>query len=99
LLIDLSFDLLELFPSIYGYYSTSPLLRDNPPLFSASARALFGAEKTAGALIAEGDSWFDYPMQDVLRLLEDDYLFDAESVAHKGDCKAKSIFYMHDNNQ
>ena len=37
-------------------------------------------------LIAEGDSWFDYPMHDVLRLLEDDYLFDVESVAHKGDC-------------
>jgi lysophospholipase L1-like esterase len=36
--------------------------------------------------VAEGDSWFDYPMQDVLRLLEDDYLYDVESVAHKGDC-------------
>ncbi len=50
------------------------------------ARGLFGKTKTAGVLIAEGDSWFDYPMQDVLRLLEDDYLFDVESVAHKGDC-------------
>lgn len=39
-----------------------------------------------GVLIAEGDSWFDYPMQDVLRLLEDDYLFDVQSVAHMGDC-------------
>jgi lysophospholipase L1-like esterase len=36
-------------------------------------------------LIAEGDSWFDYPMQDVLRLLEDNHLYDVESVAHKGD--------------
>ena len=36
--------------------------------------------------MAEGDSWFDYPMQDVLALLEDDYLYDVESVAHKGDC-------------
>jgi lysophospholipase L1-like esterase len=36
-------------------------------------------------LIAEGDSWFDYPIHDVLQLLEDDYLFDVESVAHKGD--------------
>jgi len=35
-------------------------------------------------LLAEGDSWFDYPGRDVLRLLEDDYLFDVESVAHKG---------------
>lgn len=52
----------------------------------AKARALFGSSKTAGVLIAEGDSWFDYPMQDVLRLLEDDYIYDVESVAHKGDC-------------
>ncbi|HJU56583.1 MAG TPA: SGNH/GDSL hydrolase family protein [Pyrinomonadaceae bacterium] len=49
------------------------------------ARGLFGTRKTVGVLIAEGDSWFDYPMQDVLRLLEDDYLYDVESVAHKGD--------------
>jgi hypothetical protein len=27
----------------------------------------------AGVLIEEVDSWFDYPMHDVLRLLEDDY--------------------------
>ena len=37
-------------------------------------------------LIAEGDSWFDYPLWDVLRILEDQFLFDVESVAHKGDC-------------
>lgn len=49
------------------------------------ARALFGARQSVGVLIAEGDSWFDYPMQDVLRLLEDDYLYDVESVAHMGD--------------
>lgn len=52
----------------------------------AKARALFGASKSVGVLIAEGDSWFDYPMQDVLRLLEDDHLYDVESVAHMGDC-------------
>lgn len=52
----------------------------------AKARALVGTRKSVGVLIAEGDSWFDYPMQDVLRLLEDDYLFDVESVAHRGDC-------------
>ncbi|HYN82576.1 MAG TPA: hypothetical protein VES88_13865, partial [Gemmatimonadaceae bacterium] len=57
-----------------------------PARVPAKARALFGARKSAGVLIAEGDSWFDYPMQDVLRLLEDDHLFDVESVAHKGDC-------------
>lgn len=45
-----------------------------------------GPKPTAGVVIAEGDSWFDYPFWDVLRILEDDYLYDVESVAHKGDC-------------
>ena len=36
-------------------------------------------------LIAEGDSWFDYPRYDILRILEDHYGYDVESVAHKGD--------------
>jgi hypothetical protein len=36
-------------------------------------------------LIAEGDSWFDYPFHDVLRILEDRHGYDVESVAHKGD--------------
>jgi len=40
---------------------------------------------SAGALIAEGDSWFDYPWHDVLRLLEDRHGYDVESVAHRGD--------------
>ena len=38
-----------------------------------------------GLLIAEGDSWFDYPFHDVLSMLEDEHGFDVESVAHKGD--------------
>lgn len=40
---------------------------------------------TNGYLIAEGDSWFDYPGVDVLRVLEDDFAYDVESVAHSGD--------------
>lgn len=40
---------------------------------------------TAGLLIAEGDSWFDYPFHDVLEELEDRYAYDVESVAHHGD--------------
>lgn len=40
---------------------------------------------SAGTVIAEGDSWFDYPFHDVLSDLEDIYGFDVESVAHKGD--------------
>ena len=38
-----------------------------------------------GHLVAEGDSWFDYPGIDILRVLEDDFGFDVESVAHSGD--------------
>jgi lysophospholipase L1-like esterase len=38
-----------------------------------------------GLLVAEGDSWFDYPLHDVLTMLEDEHGFDVESVAHKGD--------------
>jgi lysophospholipase L1-like esterase len=40
---------------------------------------------SAGVLIAEGDSWFDYPFHDVLSELEDGFGFDIESVAHMGD--------------
>jgi len=40
---------------------------------------------TAGVLIAEGDSWFDYPFHDVLKELEDRHAYDVESVAHHGD--------------
>lgn len=43
------------------------------------------ASATRQVLIAEGDSWFDYPWTDVLRILEDTYRYDVESVAHKGD--------------
>jgi hypothetical protein len=42
------------------------------------------AHDSAGVLIAEGDSWFDYPFHDVLGDLED-LGFDVESVAHHGD--------------
>ncbi|MEX2285161.1 MAG: GDSL-type esterase/lipase family protein [Gemmatimonadota bacterium] len=56
------------------------------PRISERVRALLGPKPSSGVLIAEGDSWFDYPFHDVLQQLEDDYLFDVESVAHKGDC-------------
>ena len=56
-----------------------------PPQIPARTRALLGTSVSAGVLIAEGDSWFDYPFHDVLQILEDDYLYDVESVAHKGD--------------
>lgn len=55
-----------------------------PAMISLPA-ALTTAAASAGVLIAEGDSWFDYPWTDVLRLLEDEHGYDVESVAHKGD--------------
>lgn len=44
-----------------------------------------GALENNGVLVAEGDSWFDYPLNDVLSCLEDEHGYDVESVAHKGD--------------
>jgi lysophospholipase L1-like esterase len=44
-----------------------------------------GGSRSAGVLVAEGDSWFDYPWNDIIELLEDRHAYDVESVAHKGD--------------
>lgn len=38
-----------------------------------------------GVLIAEGDSWFDYPRYDIVKRLERQHGWDVESVAHYGD--------------
>lgn len=40
---------------------------------------------SAGVLVAEGDSWFNYPWTDILHLLEDEHGYDVESTAHFGD--------------
>lgn len=48
-------------------------------------RLLSGATPNKGVLVAEGDSWFNYPWNDVLSCLEDEHGYDVESVAHKGD--------------
>ena len=40
---------------------------------------------STGTLVAEGDSWFDYPFYDVLKDLEDEYGYEVHSVAHRGD--------------
>jgi hypothetical protein len=54
------------------------------PQFAEAALDTLGPQ-ARGVIIAEGDSWFDYPLHDVLRLLEDHHGYDVESVAHKGD--------------
>lgn len=57
-----------------------------PPAIPArTRRALAALPASTGLLIAEGDSWFDYPFNDVLSMLEDEHGFDVESVAHMGD--------------
>ena len=45
-----------------------------------------------GLLIAEGDSWFDYPFFDVLQNLEGVYQFKDESTAHKGDTLESMVY-------
>lgn len=48
-------------------------------------QALRTSAGSAGVLVAEGDSWFNYPWTDILRLLEDEHGYEVESVAYFGD--------------
>ena len=48
--------------------------------------------ETAGFLAAAGDSWFDYPLHDVMKLLEDAHGYNVESTAHKGDPVEKMAY-------
>jgi hypothetical protein len=52
---------------------------------AAAPPAVTTSTQTAGYLLAIGDSWFDYPIHDVLTKLEDNYGYNVESSAHKGD--------------
>lgn len=52
-----------------------------------------GGTVSRGVLVAEGDSWFDYPWYDVLGLLEDQHQYDVRSVAHMGDT-VEAMAYM-----
>jgi hypothetical protein len=58
------------------------------PIDSFNFRSLtedFAGLEQREVLVAEGDSWFSYPGNDILSLLEDKYGFDVEDVAHAGD--------------
>lgn len=46
----------------------------------------------AGFLVAEGDSWYDYPLYDVLQNLEGLYNYKVESVAHHGDTLESMVY-------
>lgn len=48
-----------------------------------------------GVLVAEGDSWFDYPFHDVLKELEDGHGWDVEHVAHRGDAVESMAYDGH----
>lgn len=67
----------------------SRALAQRQPMKRTTARSAAGAAperaSSAGLVIAEGDSWFDYPLHDVLKDLEDLHGYDVESVAHLGD--------------
>ena len=47
---------------------------------------------SAGLLVAEGDSWFDYPFHDVLEELEERFNYSVESVAHRGDTVEEMVY-------
>lgn len=54
------------------------------PQVPEEARAILGPSASR-VIIAEGDSWFDYPFFDILSELEKRHGIDVESVAHMGD--------------
>ncbi|SDF44715.1 hypothetical protein [Terriglobus roseus] len=59
--------------------------RAGMPVAERAPIAAAAALQSAGYLLAVGDSWFDYPIHDVLTKLEDNYAYNVESSAHKGD--------------
>lgn len=54
-------------------------------VLAGKGKGAMGGSGKSGLLIAEGDSWFDFPGDDVLAILENDFNYRIESVAHKGD--------------
>lgn len=68
-----------------GAKRRSAIKAAKPSAHAKAASASINAGTTVGTLVAEGDSWFDYPFHDVLKGLEDDHGYDVESVAKAGD--------------
>lgn len=50
--------------------------------------------QSAGYLLAIGDSWFDYPVHDVLTNLHDHFAYNVESAAHKGDAIENMVSHV-----
>ena len=57
----------------------------SPTAAAMPAVATSETHRTAGYLLALGDSWFDYPIHDVLTKLDTNYGYNIESAAHAGD--------------
>jgi hypothetical protein len=66
-------------------FSVTTELTQVPLAGTAVADAVSTTAQTAGYLLAVGDSWFDYPIHDILTRLDDDYGYNIESSAHRGD--------------
>ncbi|SFU78120.1 hypothetical protein [Halomonas korlensis] len=67
-------------------------LLDSPPDVPRHKRDALGPKRPNGTLIAEGDSWFDYPRSDILTILGDRFGFEIETVARRGD-KVEEMAY------
>ncbi len=52
----------------------------------------FASGTSAGLLVAQGDSWFDFPFHDVLEELEARFNYTVESVAHRGDRVEEMVY-------
>jgi hypothetical protein len=64
-----------------------------PPAVVAPQYLAAAGTPATGHLVAEGDSWFDYPGTDVLSELEERWGWDVHSVATKGD-RVEQMAYM-----
>src|ERR671912_2849844 len=65
--------------------SRAPVGRRITVAATATTAAAELRSRSAGVLVAEGDSWFNYPFHDILSDLEDLHGYDVESVSHRGD--------------
>ena len=65
--------------------AAAPMVAAEADVMVAESMVLAAGPRAIGTLVAEGDSWFDYPLNDVLRFLEDRHGYDVESAAHAGD--------------
>lgn len=75
-----------------GISIQKPYLLDPPPSVPRHKRDALGPKRPNGTLIAEGDSWFDYPRSDILTILGDRFGFEIETVARRGD-KVEEMAY------